>query len=72
MVQAKSFDEVMEWMKRCPALHEDGAEIEIRPSPVKITNTSVRNAIWAYDPVGAALQVTMLDSAASTRCRESP
>jgi len=30
MMQAKSFDEVMEWMKRCPALHEDGAELEIR------------------------------------------
>lgn len=30
MVQAKSFDEVMEWMKRCPALHADGSEIEIR------------------------------------------
>ena len=30
MMQAKSFDEVMEWMKRCPALGEDGAEIEIR------------------------------------------
>jgi hypothetical protein len=30
MVQAKSFDEVMEWMKRCPALVEDGSEIEIR------------------------------------------
>ena len=28
MMQAKSFDEVMEWMKRCPA--EDGAELEIR------------------------------------------
>ncbi len=30
MVQAKSFDEVMEWMRRCPALHDDGAELEIR------------------------------------------
>ena len=30
MVQAKSFDEVMEWMKRCPTLHEDGGELEIR------------------------------------------
>lgn len=30
MMQAKSFDEVMEWMKRCPGLHEDGAELEIR------------------------------------------
>jgi len=30
MVQAKSFDEVMEWMKRCPALHADGSELEIR------------------------------------------
>ena len=30
MMQAKSFDEVIEWMKRCPALREDGAEIEIR------------------------------------------
>ena len=30
MMQAKSFDEVTEWMKRCPALHEDGAELEIR------------------------------------------
>ena len=30
MMQAKSFDEVMEWMKRCPALREDGAEFEIR------------------------------------------
>ena len=30
MMQAESFDEVIEWMKRCPALHEDGAELEIR------------------------------------------
>ena len=30
MMQAKSFDEVMEWMKRCPVLREDGAELEIR------------------------------------------
>jgi hypothetical protein len=30
MLQAHSFDEVMEWMKRCPALHEDGSELEIR------------------------------------------
>jgi hypothetical protein len=30
MMQAKSFDEVMAWMKRCPCLHEDGAELEIR------------------------------------------
>jgi hypothetical protein len=30
MMQAKSFDEVMEWMKRCPAMHEDGTELEIR------------------------------------------
>jgi hypothetical protein len=28
MLQAKSFDEVVEWMKRCPA--HDGAEFEIR------------------------------------------
>src|SRR5262245_66135149 len=30
MLQAKSFDEAVEWMRRCPGLHEDGAEIEIR------------------------------------------
>lgn len=30
MLQAKSFDEVMEWMKRCPTLREDGSELEIR------------------------------------------
>ena len=30
MMQAKSFDDVVEWMKRCPSLHEDGAELEIR------------------------------------------
>jgi hypothetical protein len=30
MMQAKSFDEVIEWMKRCPGLQEDGAEVEIR------------------------------------------
>ena len=30
MMQAKSFDEVMEWMKRCPGLRDDGAELEIR------------------------------------------
>ena len=30
MMQAKSFDEVLAWMKRCPSLHEDGAELEIR------------------------------------------
>jgi hypothetical protein len=28
MLQAKSFDEVVEWMKRCPA--QDGSELEIR------------------------------------------
>ena len=30
MMQAKSFDDVIAWMKRCPSLHEDGAELEIR------------------------------------------
>jgi hypothetical protein len=30
MMKASSFDEVIEWMKRCPALHADGAEVEIR------------------------------------------
>jgi hypothetical protein len=30
MMQANSFDDVIEWMKRCPALHADGAEVEIR------------------------------------------
>lgn len=30
MMQAKSFDEIIEWMKRCPALQDDGAELEIR------------------------------------------
>ena len=30
MLQAKSFAEVMEWMERCPALHEEGSELEIR------------------------------------------
>jgi hypothetical protein len=30
MMQAKSFDEVMEWMKRCPTLRDDGSELEIR------------------------------------------
>ena len=30
MLQAKSFDEVVEWMNRCPTLHADGSEIEIR------------------------------------------
>ncbi|NVB80751.1 MAG: YciI family protein [Kofleriaceae bacterium] len=30
MLQAKSFDEVVEWMKRCPTLNADGSEIEIR------------------------------------------
>jgi hypothetical protein len=30
MMQAKSFDDVVEWMKRCPTLHEDGGELEIR------------------------------------------
>jgi hypothetical protein len=29
MMQAKSFDEVVEWMKRCPA-QKDGSELEIR------------------------------------------
>lgn len=29
MMQAKSLDEVTEWMKRCPGL-QDGAELEIR------------------------------------------
>ena len=29
MLQARSFDEVIEWMKRCPNL-KDGAELEIR------------------------------------------
>src|SRR5262249_614294 len=30
MVQAKSFDEAVAWMKRCPTLNEDGSEIGIR------------------------------------------
>jgi hypothetical protein len=31
IVQAKSLDEVKEWMKRCPELHDGGGELEIRP-----------------------------------------
>ena len=31
IIQAKSLDEVKEWMKRCPDLHNDGGELEIRP-----------------------------------------
>ena len=30
MVQAKSFDDVMAWMLRCPTLRADGSELEIR------------------------------------------
>jgi hypothetical protein len=30
MMQAKSFDAVVEWMKRCPSLCADGGELEIR------------------------------------------
>ncbi len=30
MLQAKSFDEAVQWMQRCPGLDEDGAELEIR------------------------------------------
>ena len=30
MVQAKSFDDVVAWMKRCPTLRDDGSAIEIR------------------------------------------
>lgn len=30
MMQARSFDEVIEWMKRCPTLRADGSEVEIR------------------------------------------
>src|ERR1044071_9011785 len=30
MLQASSFDDVLAWMKRCPGMHEDGAELEIR------------------------------------------
>ena len=29
-MQAKSFDEVLAWMKGCPGLHEGGPELEIR------------------------------------------
>lgn len=29
MLQAKSFDEVVEWMKRCPGM-KDGSELEVR------------------------------------------
>ncbi|HET9620524.1 MAG TPA: YciI family protein [Kofleriaceae bacterium] len=30
MMQATSIDEVMAWMKRCPAMEQDGTELEIR------------------------------------------
>jgi hypothetical protein len=30
MLQAKSFEDVVAWMNRCPALREDGSELEIR------------------------------------------
>lgn len=30
MMQATSFDDVMAWMQRCPTLHQDGTELEIR------------------------------------------
>jgi hypothetical protein len=31
IIQAKSLDEVKDWMKRCPELHDGGGELEIRP-----------------------------------------
>jgi hypothetical protein len=31
LMQAKSIDEVVEWVKRCPNPHEEDGEIEIRP-----------------------------------------
>ena len=31
LLQVRSMDEAIEWMKRCPDPHEEGGEIEIRP-----------------------------------------
>ncbi len=31
IIQAKSLEELKEWMKRCPELHDGGGELEIRP-----------------------------------------
>ena len=31
ILECKSLEEVVEWMKRCPNPHSDGGELEIRP-----------------------------------------
>lgn len=31
LLQVKSLEEAVEWMKRCPNPHNDGGELEIRP-----------------------------------------
>jgi hypothetical protein len=31
LLQVKSFDEAVEWMKRCPNPHDEESEIELRP-----------------------------------------
>ena len=31
LLQVKSLEEAIEWMKRCPNPHNDGGELEIRP-----------------------------------------
>ncbi len=31
IIDVKSIDEAIEWMKRCPDPHNDGGELEIRP-----------------------------------------
>jgi len=31
IIQTKSLEEAVEWMKRCPNPHNDGGELEIRP-----------------------------------------
>lgn len=55
IIQAKSLEEAIEWMKRCPELHEDGGELEIRQI-FELEDFAPGDAIEHHRKIGEELQ----------------
>lgn len=55
MIQAKSLEEAIEWMKRCPELHEGGGELEIRQI-FELEDFAPGDAIEHHRRIGEELQ----------------
>ena len=55
IIQAKSLEEAIEWMKRCPELHEGGGELEIRQI-FELEDFAPGDAIEHHRKIGEELQ----------------